>query len=104
MNGDVIQRLPNEGQPCRSVMIPGNASQWCRGDPVDTRLDSHEDPKPPRIPTCPGDMFEGESIGSSPNIFNTGQMNGSLTPRFVAGPANLAARIEAGRTGQSSQG
>ena len=75
-------------------MIPGNASQWYRGDPVDARLDSYEDPKPPRIPTCPGDMFEGESIGSSPNIFNTGQMDRSLTPRFVIGPANLAARLE----------
>ena len=93
-NGDIVQKLPNEGQPRRSVMIPGNASQWYRGDPVDARLDSYEDPKPPRIPTCPGDMFEGESIGSSPNIFNTGQMNRSLTPRFVVGPANLAARFE----------
>ena len=37
-------------------------------------------------------MFVSESIGASPNIFNTGQMNKSLAPGSNIGPTNLSVR------------
>ena len=75
-------------------MKPGNASQWYPGDPPDLDLELYEEPKPPQISTCPGDLFMGESIGASPNIFNTGQRDSSHTCRSLIGAANLLARYE----------
>ena len=93
-NDDLVQKLPPKGSARRSIMKPGNASQWYRGDSEDVDLELYEEPKPRRIPTCPGDMFVSESIGASPNIFNAGQMNKLLTPGSNIGPTNLSVRCD----------
>jgi hypothetical protein len=75
-------------------MKPGNACQWHYGDPKDLELESVEEPKPRRIPTCPSDIIAGESIGASPNIFNTRQMTSSIKHGSRIGAVNLSLRYE----------
>jgi hypothetical protein len=75
-------------------MKPGNASQWYYGDPKDLDLESVKTPKPWRVPTCPSDLITGESIGASPNIFNTRQMNGLITRGSRIGATNLSVRYK----------
>ena len=93
-NDELVQRLPPPGSAHRSIVKPGNASQWHSRDPEDVDLESYDEPKPRPIPTCPGDMFVGESIGASPNIFNAGRMERSLAPGSNFGVTNPPVRCD----------
>ena len=53
-NDNLVQKLPPKRSAPQSIMKQGNASQWYHGDPEDVDLESYEEPKPRRIPTCPG--------------------------------------------------
>jgi hypothetical protein len=69
-------------------MKPGNFLQWYPGDPEDGDLDTVATPPPRRVPACPSDLIAGESIGASPSIFNTRQINRSNQGSVRTDPVN----------------